>query len=134
MRKLAEKQKIESTKENERKRKMKENELTDIKRQKLSLERSVKSVEADVDDHLPQAEEKSDISYLVKYNALVKLFGKRKTLLRISTTVCFPCLLFLLRMKYTIKLVGQLWTEIHDPIICTIIWQKLVKTCSKLAI
>ena len=66
---------------------MKENELTDIKRQKLSLERSVKSVEADVDDHLPQAEEKSDISYLVKYNALVKWFGKRKTLLRISTTV-----------------------------------------------
>ena len=98
------------------------------------MERSVKSVEADVDDHLPQAEEKSDISYLVKCNALVKRFGKRKTLLRISTTVCFPYLLFLLRMKYTIKLVGQLWTEIHYPIICTIIWQKLVKTCSKLAI
>ena len=46
--------KIESNKENKRKRKMKE----DIKQQKLSLEQSIKSTQADFNNYLTLAEEK----------------------------------------------------------------------------
>ena len=49
-----------------------------IKRQKLSLERSVKSVQADGDNYLPLAEEKSNISYLVKYNAFSKTVWEKE--------------------------------------------------------
>lgn len=44
------------------------NEVADIKRLKLSLGQSVKSVQADVDNYLIWAEEKSVILYLIKGN------------------------------------------------------------------
>ena len=62
------------------KEKMKEDEMADIKQQKLSLERSIKSMQV-VDNYLTRAEEKNDISCLVKANAF-KPFGKRKTQLK----------------------------------------------------
>ena len=45
---------------------MQEDEVADIDWQKLSLERSFKPMQADVDDYLTLAEEKNDISDFVK--------------------------------------------------------------------
>ena len=67
----------ETNNENQRKRKMKEDEMADIKRQKLSLERSIKSMQVDVDNYLTQAEEKN-ISCLVKANALRKIVREKE--------------------------------------------------------
>lgn len=76
------KKKIESIKENERKGKMKEDEVACIKWETFYLWWSVKSMEADVDNYLTLAEENNDISSLVKA-LLENLFGK--TLIKIST-------------------------------------------------
>lgn len=48
---------------------MKGDQVADIKRQKLFLEQSVKSIQSDVDDYLTLAEENNDISYLRKENS-----------------------------------------------------------------
>ena len=63
---------------------MKEDEVADIKWQKLSLEWSVKYMQADVDNYLTPAEE-NNILYLVRVMFLEKLFRKRKTALKILT-------------------------------------------------
>ena len=85
MRKLAKKQRrLNPIKENGRKRKFKEDEVADIKWQKLSLEWSVKYMQADVDNYLTPAEE-NNILYLVRVMFLEKLFRKRKTALKILT-------------------------------------------------
>ena len=85
MRKLAKKQRrLNPIKENGRKRKLKEDEVADIKWQKLSLEWSVKYMQADVDNYLTPAEE-NNILYLVRVMFLEKLFRKRKTALKILT-------------------------------------------------
>ena len=50
--------------------------MADIKRQKLSLEQSVKSMQANADIYLTLAEENNDISYLVKANTFRNCSGK----------------------------------------------------------
>ena len=57
---------------------MKEDELADIKRQKLSLEQSVNSMQADVDNYLTLAGEKNYILYLVKANTFRKTVWKKE--------------------------------------------------------
>ena len=66
--------------------------MADIKRQKLFLERSVKSMQSDVDDYQTLAEEKNHISYLQHSHTslqgkqfLGKPFGKVKIPLKIPT-------------------------------------------------
>ena len=78
MRKLAEKQmKAKPLKKIREKEKMKEDEMADIKQQKLSLERSIKSMQV-VDNYLTRAEEKNDISCLVKANAFRKTVREKE--------------------------------------------------------
>ena len=57
---------------------MKEDKMADIKRQKLSLKRSIKSMQVDVDNYLTRAEEKNDISPLVKANAFRKTVWEKE--------------------------------------------------------
>ena len=57
---------------------MKEDEMADIKQQKLSLERSIKSMQVDVDNCLTRAEEKNDISCLVQANAFRKTIQEKE--------------------------------------------------------
>ena len=51
--------------------------MADIKQQKLSLERSIKSMQV-VDNYLTRAEEKNDISCLVKANAFRKTVREKE--------------------------------------------------------
>ena len=53
--------------------------MADIKRQKLFLERSVKSMQSDVDDYQTLAEEKNHISYLQHSYFLARKTVFRKT-------------------------------------------------------
>ena len=54
------------------------NEVADIKRLKLSLGQSVKSVQADVDNYLIWAEGKSVILYLIKGNNFRKTVQEKE--------------------------------------------------------
>ena len=54
------------------------NEVADIKRLKLSLGQSVKSVQADVDNYLIWAEGKSVILYLIKGNNFRKTVWEKE--------------------------------------------------------
>ena len=56
---------------------MQEDEVADIDWQKLSLERSFKPMQADVDDYLTLAEEKNDISHFAKAKTFRKTVRER---------------------------------------------------------
>ena len=56
--------------------------MADIKQQKLPLEQSVKSMQANADIYLTLAEENNDISYLVKANTFRKTVLEKEDSLR----------------------------------------------------
>ena len=96
--------------------------MADIKRQKLSLEQSVKSMQANADVYLTLAEENNDISYLVKANTF------RKTVLEKEDS-----------LKDLDQAIGTLecdWKNLKLYMIQLIIWLvgQLAKTCLKLAV
>ena len=96
--------------------------MADIKWQKLSLEQSMKSMQANADIYLTLAEENNDISYLVKANTF------RKTVLEKEDS-----------LKDLDQAIGTLecdWKNLKLYMIQLIIWLvgQLAKTCLKLAV
>ena len=68
--------------EKENKRTHLEDEIADVKRQKQSIDRTINSLKVDVDNFLTIAEEKNDMSYLVKANAFRKSVKEKNELLK----------------------------------------------------
>lgn len=70
---------------------MKENVVANSKQQRLSLEQSLKSMEADVDNYLTLIDEKNDISNLVKPNTSRKTVPEKKDSMKILTRKLENC-------------------------------------------